>query len=187
MAILAGDALLNYAYETILSASIKSQYPQRGLKASYEIARAAGIYGMVGGQVVDVESESIKIDKEKMDFIHKNKTAAMIVACMRVGAILAGAEEKKLEALTIYGEKIGLAFQIVDDLLDILGDEASLGKHVGSDIENEKSTYPSMFGIEKSWEMAEALIEDAKEEIKNFDEGNEFLLALSDYIIRRKY
>ncbi len=187
MAILAGDALLSHAFETILGESVKSIYPERGLKASYEISKAAGIYGMIAGQVVDVESEGMKIDKDKLDFIHKNKTAAMIVACMRVGAILANASEEKLQAMTVYGQKIGLAFQIVDDILDIVGDEATLGKNVGSDIENEKSTYPSIFGIEKSWEMAQELVEDAKMQIKDFDESNEFLLNLSEYIVRRKY
>lgn len=187
MAILAGDALLSHAFETVLGESVKSAYPERCLKASYEISKAAGIYGMIAGQVVDVESEGMKIDEDKLNFIHANKTAAMIVGCMRVGAILANVSEAKLQALTVYGQKIGLAFQIVDDILDIVGDEATLGKYVGSDIENEKSTYPSIFGIEKSWEMAQDLVDDAKKQIKDFDENNDFLLNLSDYIVKRKY
>lgn len=187
MAILAGDALLSHAFETMLGESVDSAYSERGLKASYEISKAAGIYGMIAGQVVDVESEGIKIDKDKLDFIHRNKTAAMIVACMRAGAMLAGADSERVEALTIYGEKIGLAFQIVDDILDIVGDEATLGKHVGSDIENEKSTYPAIFGIDKSWDIAQGLVDDAKNQLKIFDKNNEFLSDLSDYIVRRKY
>lgn len=186
MAILAGDALLSHAFETMLGASVNCAYPERGLKASYEISKGAGIYGMVGGQVVDVESEGIKIEKDKLDFIHKNKTAAMIVACMRAGAMLAGADEAQVKALTVYGEKIGLAFQIVDDILDIIGDEKALGKHVGSDIENEKSTYPSIFGMEKSWEIAQDLVDGAKEELMVFDGNHEFLSELSEYILRRK-
>lgn len=187
MAILAGDALLSHAFEVMLTASVTGEYPVRGLNASYEISKGAGIYGMVGGQVVDVESEGKQIDKEKLDFIHMNKTAAMIVACMRAGAVLSGADENHIEALTVYGEKIGLAFQIVDDILDIVGDEATLGKHVGSDIENSKSTYPSIFGIDKSWEIAEGLIEDAKKQLKKIDGNREFLSGLADYIIKRKY
>lgn len=187
MAILAGDALLSHAFEVMLGESIKFKHPERGLKASYEIAKGAGIYGMVGGQVVDVESEGTHIDKDKLDFIHKNKTAAMIIACMRAGAQIAGTDDSHLRAMTIYGENIGLAFQIVDDILDIVGDEKTLGKHVGSDIENEKSTYPSLLGIDKSWEIARKLINDAKEEIKEVDGNTEFLSALADYIVDRKY
>ena len=187
MAILAGDALLSHAFEIMLGESLKLECPKRGLRASYEISKGAGIYGMVGGQVVDVESEGKHIEKEKLDFIHKNKTAAMIVACMRAGASLAGADEEKIEAVTSYGENIGLAFQIVDDILDIVGDEKTLGKHVGSDIENEKSTYPSLFGIEKSWEIARGLIEDAKKVLAELDRETEFLSGLADYIADRKY
>lgn len=187
MAILAGDALLSHAFEIMLGESLNIEKPKNGLRASYEIAKGAGIYGMVGGQVVDVESEGQHIEKEKLDFIHKNKTASMIRACMRAGAIIAGADEEKLDAMTNYGENIGLAFQIVDDILDIVGDEKTLGKHVGSDIENEKSTYPSLFGIEKSWEMAEELILNANEELKRIDENTDFLFGLAEYILKRKY
>ena len=150
MAILAGDALLNTAYETMLNATFKHPRPELSLRAAYEISRGAGIYGMIGGQVVDVESEDKKINKDKLDYIHMNKTAAMIVGSVRAGAILAGIDEDRLESLTKYAENIGLAFQIVDDILDIEGDEKLLGKRVGSDLDNDKSTYPSLLGISES-------------------------------------
>ncbi len=202
MAILAGDALLNFAYETMLKesigkenperylratyeiakGSIGKENPERYLRATYEIAKGAGIYGMVGGQVVDVQSENMQIPKEKLDYIHENKTAAMMVGCMRAGAAIGGADEKQMELITDYANKIGLAFQIVDDILDIVGDEAKLGKHVGSDIENNKSTYPSLMGLEKSREIATELIEDAKRSISKVTDDTGFLDGLADYI-----
>ena len=133
MAILAGDALLNYAFEIMLSNSINKENPQKYLRAINEIAKSAGIYGMIGGQVVDVQSENKVISKDKLDFIHLNKTAAIIIGCMRAGAIIGDACEEDLEKITKYGKNIGLSFQIVDDILDIVGDETKLGKKVGSD------------------------------------------------------
>ena len=185
MATLAGDALLNYAFEIMLSSSIDKKDSNKYLKAINEVASHAGIYGMIGGQVVDVESENKFIDKDKLDFIHLNKTAALIVACMRAGAIVGGANEDELQRITKYGKNIGLSFQIVDDILDITGDEAKLGKPIGSDIENHKSTYPSLLGLEKSREIARELIEEAKSSIEGFSSDLEFLKQLGDYIISR--
>ena len=185
MATLAGDALLNYAYEIMLSSSINKENPNKYLKAIYEIAKHAGIYGMIGGQVVDVESENKIIDKDKLDFIHLNKTAAMIVGCMRAGAIIGDASEDDLEKITKYAENIGLSFQIVDDILDIIGDEEKLGKPIGSDIENHKSTYPSLLGLDKSRQIARELIEEGKSSIKDLPSEREFLNQLGDYIISR--
>lgn len=187
MAILAGDSLLNYAFEVMLSNSINKEDSNKYLKAINEIAKTSGIYGMIGGQVVDVESENIKIEKEKLDFIHLNKTAAIMVGCMRAGAIVGGADEEKLNMITTYGKNIGLAFQIVDDILDIVGDEAKLGKNVGSDIENNKSTYPSLLGLEKSKEIANNLIDEAKENINGLCGDTTFLEGLAEYIISREY
>ncbi len=185
MATLAGDSLLNYAYEIMLSSSINKENPNKYLKAIYEIAKHAGIYGMIGGQVVDVESENKIIDKDKLDFIHLNKTAAMIVGCMRAGAIIGDASEDDLEKITKYAENIGLSFQIVDDILDIIGDEEKLGKPIGSDIENHKSTYPSLLGLDKSRQIARELIEEGKSSIKDLPSEREFLNQLGDYIISR--
>lgn len=186
MAILAGDALLNTAYETMLNAAFKHSRPEISLRAAYEISRGAGIYGMIGGQVVDVESEDKKIDKDKLDYIHMNKTAAMIVGSVRAGAILAGIDEDRLESLTKYAENIGLAFQIVDDILDIEGDEKLLGKRVGSDLDNDKSTYPSLLGIDASKKIVENLIEEAKISLEVFDSDAEFMNALADFIRDRQ-
>ena len=185
MATLAGDALLNYAFEIMLSSSIDKKDSNKYLKAINEIAKHAGIYGMIGGQVVDVESENKIIDKDKLDFIHLNKTAAMIIGCMRAGAIIGGASDEELEKVTKYGENIGLSFQIVDDILDITGEEVKLGKPIGSDIENHKSTYPSLLGLEKSREIARQLIEEAKSSIDGLSSEIDFLNQLGDYIISR--
>ena len=185
MATLAGDALLNYAFELMLSSSIDKKDSNKYLKAINEVAKHAGIYGMIGGQVVDVESENKIIDKDKLDFIHLNKTAAMIVACMKAGAIVGGASEEQLEKVTKYGRNIGLSFQIVGDILDITGDEDKLGKPIGSDIENHKSTYPSLLGLEKSRKIARQLIEEAKSSIDGLSSEIDFLNQLGDYIISR--
>lgn len=186
MAILAGDALLNYSYEIMSEAVINSDDPRSFAKALYTISNAAGIYKMIAGQVVDVECEGKNIDIQTLNFIHNNKTMAMIKGAVVSGGILAGASDEEIESLSIYGESIGLAFQIVDDILDIVGDEEILGKRIGSDLENKKSTYPSMFGIEKSQKMAEELIARAKSSISVFGEKAEFLEELADYIIHRR-
>lgn len=187
MAILAGDALLNYAFEIMLSNSLGKENPEKYLKAINEIAKSAGIYGMIGGQVVDVQSENQRIPKEKLDYIHNNKTAAIMIGCMRAGAIIGNANEEELDKITKYANNIGLSFQIVDDILDIVGDESKLGKKVGSDIENNKSTYPSLLGLEKSKEIARTLINEAKENINELSEHVDFLNGLADYIIDREY
>ncbi|HSQ88447.1 farnesyl diphosphate synthase [Romboutsia sp.] len=187
MAILAGDALLNYAFEVMLSNSLGKENPEKYLIAINEIAKSAGVYGMIGGQVVDVQSENQQISKDKLDYIHNNKTAAIIIGCMRAGAIIGNASKEHLDEITKYAKNIGLSFQIVDDILDIVGDESKLGKKVGSDIENNKSTYPSLLGLEKSKEIANQLIDEAKESIKKLSDDVEFLNGLADYIIAREY
>jgi geranylgeranyl diphosphate synthase type II len=142
---------------------------------------------MIGGQVVDVQSEDQQISKDKLDYIHNNKTAAIMIGCMRAGAIIGNASEEHLDEITRYAKNIGLSFQIVDDILDIVGDESKLGKNVGSDIENNKSTYPSLLGLEKSKEIANRLINDAKESINKLSDDVEFLNGLAEYIIAREY
>ena len=187
MAILAGDGLLNYAYEVMLSNSLNKKKPENYLKAINEIAKSAGIYGMIGGQVVDVQSENTSIPKEKLDYIHLNKTGAIMIGCMRAGAIIGNANEDELEKITRYAKNIGLSFQIVDDILDIIGDQSKLGKNIGSDIENNKSTYPSLIGLEESKEIAIKLIDEAKENIKSLNGDSSFLEGLANYIIDREY
>ena len=187
MAILAGDALLNYAFEVMLSNSIDKENPNKYLKAINEISKTSGIYGMIGGQVVDIQSENQQITKDKLDYIHNNKTAAIIIGCMRAGAIIGNATQEELEKITKYAKNIGLSFQIVDDILDVVGDESKLGKKVGSDIENNKSTYPSLLGLEKSKHIAYELIKEAKENINSINNDTDFLNNLADYIIDREY
>lgn len=187
MAILAGDALLNYAFEVMLSNSIDKDNPNKYIKAMNEIVKSAGIYGMIGGQVVDVQSENQQIPKDKLDYIHKNKTAAIIIGCMRAGAIIGDATKEQLDNITNYAQNIGLSFQIVDDILDIIGDESKLGKKVGSDIENHKSTYPSLIGLEESKLVAYELIKEAKNSIEIIGKDTKFLSDLADYIIDREY
>ena len=187
MAILAGDALLNYAFEVMLSNSIDKDNPNKYIKAMNEIVKSAGIYGMIGGQVVDVQSENQQIPKDKLDYIHKNKTAAIIIGCMRAGAIIGDATKEQLDNITKYAQNIGLSFQIVDDILDIVGDESKLGKKVGSDIENHKSTYPSLIGLEESKLVAYELIKEAKNSIETIGKDTKFLSDLADYIIDREY
>ncbi|MCT4508162.1 MAG: polyprenyl synthetase family protein [Tepidibacter sp.] len=187
IAVLAGDGLLNYSFEIMLEHALKNEKNSyKYIKAMNEVAKAAGVRGMIAGQVVDLESENKKIDKDTLDFIHMNKTSAMIIGSMRAGAIIGGASDSELEDITNYAKNIGLAFQVVDDILDIVGDEKKLGKDIGSDLENNKSTYPSLFGIEKSREIARNLIDDAKKYIYGFDGKNEFLNCLAEYIIDRE-
>ncbi|OPJ56949.1 polyprenyl synthetase family protein [Alkalithermobacter paradoxus] len=186
MAVLAGDGLLNLAFEIMTKASLENEKESyKFLKAMNEIAKVSGVYGMIGGQAVDLECENKKVDKDVLDFIHMNKTSAMIIGAMRCGAIIGGASEKQLENITNYARCIGLGFQIVDDILDIVGDQSKLGKNIGSDVENNKSTYPSLFGLETSKQMAIDLIKEAKSSIASFESKAEFLNNLADYIVSR--
>ena len=185
MAILAGDGLLNTAYEIMLENSLKLEKPINGIRASYEISKSAGINGMIGGQVVDIESENKQIDIDTLRFIHQNKTAELIMASVRAGAILAGCDDSTLEKLTIYSRNIGLSFQIVDDILDIEGNEDEIGKPIGSDVENNKSTYPSIYGLEESKKIAKKLTDEAIEEISKLD-NSQFLIELAKYMYNRK-
>ncbi|WP_099188130.1 polyprenyl synthetase family protein [Tepidibacter mesophilus] len=188
IAVLAGDGLLNYSFEIMLDYALKNEKnSHKYVKAMNEIAKAAGVRGMIAGQIVDLESENKKIDKDTLDFIHMNKTSAMIIGAMRAGAIIGGANDIELENITNYAKNIGLAFQVTDDILDIVGDEKKLGKDIGSDLENNKSTYPSLFGIEKSRDIARELIDDAKRCIYSFDKKNDFLNCLADYIVDREW
>ena len=149
MAILAGDSLLNMAYETMANACVKYQ-PQRGLAALAEVAHAAGLKGMIGGQVMDVHTEGTPINEETLLYIHRNKTAALIKTAIVAGATLGGADDTQLEKFKAAALDMGIGFQIMDDILDVVGDEISLGKHIGSDAKNGKNTYVSLFGMERA-------------------------------------
>ncbi len=178
IAILAGDGLLTKAFEIIEPKVVK------------EIAVAAGTKGMVGGQVADIQmtNDELRITnyKSKLEYIHEHKTAKMIEVSLKAGAILSGAPLVKIKALSSYGRKIGLAFQIADDILDIIGNKKKLGK-TGSDLENKKLTYPSIYGIEKSKQKAEALIKSAKNDLKIFGKKANILNELADYIVKRDF
>ena len=188
MAILAGDALLNYAFEVMLNHVPENDEEMINyLRAVREIAQAAGIQGMIGGQVKDLEYEEKILGLENLKYIHTHKTGALIRASLRAGSIAGGATEKQLRALTIFGEKIGLAFQIVDDILDVVGDQKKLGKAIGSDDKNHKFTYPSIYGLERSQQMVDELLKEALNEIELFGSKGEFLREIGKFICKRDY
>jgi geranylgeranyl diphosphate synthase type II len=187
MAILAGDALLTEAFLMMTVTTPKKKFRQTYLlKAIREVALAAGASGMVGGQAQDILSENAEPDLHTLNFIHLHKTAALIKASVRIGALLAGIRGNKLKSLTTYGENIGLAFQIVDDILDIEGVTAELGKSTGSDIEKNKMTYPSLIGIGESRERAQELVAEAIESIREFSSEAFPLREIARYLIKRR-
>lgn len=186
MGILAGDALLNYAFETAAGAfQLEPENPAVG-QAMLVLARKAGIYGMIGGQVVDVESEGTVIDKEKLDFIHLHKTSALLESAMVIGAILAGGNKEEQSLVEKAAGKIGLAFQIQDDILDITSTTEELGKPVGSDEKNGKNTYVAFEGLEKSKEDVKKISESAMEDLQKLPYENPFLIELIKELIERK-
>lgn len=187
IATLAGDALLTLAFETMArNAEYPEIGPARTLRAIKEIAVAIGTGGMIGGQVVDIQSEGRDVDADLIRYIHTHKTGALIRSCVRAGGILSGAGDEELEALGGYGECIGLAFQILDDVLDVTGDETKLGKRVGRDRERAKATYPSVFGLEQSRKFAERLTEKAKESLKPLRTRAGVLEGLADWLLLRQ-
>ncbi len=183
-ALLAGDGLLTLAFETLLSAPDLS-FEQKA-KAGFELAKAAGCSGMIAGQVMDLENEIRQADIDCVAATDKLKTGEMIKVAAVLGCIAAGADEEKIKAAEIYCEKIGLAFQIVDDILDVTSSEAELGKPIGSDSGNGKSTYVSLLGLEKSEETARKLTDEAKESLEIFGKDGEFLLELADSLAKRR-
>jgi geranylgeranyl diphosphate synthase type II len=186
MAVLAGDALLNFAFELMLSYAA-SKKNVKYTKAALEIASSSGIYGMIGGQVVDIEHEGIETDRETMDFCHNCKTGALISASVMAGAIISNAPEKDIPHLSCFARNLGLAFQIVDDILDVTGDESKLGKKTGSDEKMNKSTYVTMYGVEQSRKIAQELTLKARENLKALGYETEFLQNLTDYLLCREY
>lgn len=185
IAILAGDGLLTEAFTILANPEYADINPKTLLKVIYEISKAAGLRGMVAGQAYDLISEGKEPDENTVNFIHTYKTAAMIKASVKSGAILAEVSEEKLHRLETYGHSIGLAFQIIDDILDIEGTTEEMGKPKGSDIERGKMTYPRVFGIENSKNQAKRLIEKALQEIEIFGEKAEPLREIAKFIITR--
>jgi len=187
IAILAGDALLTEAFYLMSRADLMADVDtDRRLMVINEVSRAAGCFGMVGGQVADLQSEGAAVDEETLQYIHVHKTAALISVSLRAGALLANAGSGDLQALTNYGRKIGLAFQIADDILDIESTREVLGKDTGSDEERRKMTYPALFGVERSRHKAGELVNGALVDLERCDERAWPLREIAAFILERK-
>ena len=184
VAILAGDALLTRAFEMVALRSPGIQ-PERLLKVVGELSLVAGAPGLVGGQVVDLESEGQDVDLETLEYIHLHKTGALLSACVITGAIIGGADDALIKALRTYARGIGLAFQIIDDILDITASSEVLGKTAGKDLVADKTTYPKLLGLEESRKRAADLVREAKEILNPWADKAQPLLALADYITSR--
>lgn len=187
MALLAGDSLLSLAFETMLSdEAVKAVGPERAVAAAGVLSRAAGPRGMVGGQVIDLMSEGRTIELDVLKKMDECKTGALIEAAAVMGCILGGVDDLQLQGAKKYAAAIGLAFQIQDDILDVIGDTQTLGKKVGSDIENDKCTYVSLLGIEKAKQLVEQLTQSAVSALSVFDGNTEFLSGLAKHLSERK-
>ena len=187
IALLAGDALLTKGFQIMSQPSgVSGQQSALILKSIHEIAKAAGSTGMVGGQVVDIESEGKEVAFPVLEYIHIHKTGELILASVKAGAILAGAENKELETITRYGEAIGLAFQIADDIIDVEGNKEDVGKNIGGDAKKGKVTYPSILGVDESRKRARELVDMAITALKDFDRKAEPLREIARYIVERK-
>ena len=187
IAILAGDGLLAYAFEYIAKAT-QGVPAEQVLQVIAQLAHAVGATGLVGGQVVDLECEG-KSDTsvETLTYIHTHKTGALLEACVVCGAILAGASAEVLQQLSRYAQNIGLAFQIVDDILDITATQEELGKTAGKDLQAQKATYPSIWGLDQSRRQAQQLVDEAKAELASFGEKARPLMAIADFITSRTH
>lgn len=186
MGVLSGVALLNYAYETMLQAFSLTEDQDRVICALKVMAEKTGIYGMLGGQSVDVVNDGKPLEKEMLDYIYRNKTSALIEASMMTGAILAGADEQQVAVVEEAAGNIGLAFQIQDDILDVTSTDEELGKPVHSDEKNNKVTYVTLFGIEEASRQVELLSEKAIKLLKSLNKNNEFLYLLIEKLINRR-
>lgn len=186
IAILAGDALYSEAFK-LISSKQETDNPSAVIKVINELAGASGVSGMVGGQVVDIKSEGKAIDKKTLEFIHEKKTGDLIKASVRSGAILSAASDRELDVLSDYAKNLGLAFQIVDDILDVIGDTQTLGKTAGSDEKLGKATYPSLYGLDKAIETSKALTENAKNVLKELDGDTSVLIDLADFVSERNF
>lgn len=187
IAILAGDALLTYAFEYVATQT-QDVPAERVLRVIAHLGRAVGAAGLVGGQVLDLESEGKSdISVETLQFIHNHKTGALLEACVVTGAILAGASSEDVQRLSRYAQNIGLAFQIIDDILDITATQEQLGKTAGKDLTAQKATYPSLWGLEESKQQAQRLIAQACAQLDSFGDKALPLLALAEYITSRNH
>jgi geranylgeranyl diphosphate synthase type II len=186
MAILAGDALLTYAFEILNSPPLTEHFPAALLQqVNYRVARASGSFGMIGGQVMDIVSEGQQASLDILEYIHRHKTAALISVAVTMGGLLGGGTPAQVQALEDYGHSVGWAFQIADDLLDVEGDTARLGKQVGRDAELAKVTYPALLGVEASRQRALELMQQGIEALAEFGPGAEPLRQIATYIVSR--
>ena len=186
IAVLAGDALLTIAFEIVSNAKPALRYDISILLR--EIAGAAGSRKLIAGQVADLEAEGKRVKRDQLRFIHENKTAAMLKSSMRLGAMSANADARKLSAITQFGEQLGLAFQVIDDILDVTQTSEILGKSAGKDVAAKKATYPAVIGLEKSRGEARRLTRQAHDALSVFQEGDaEALHALANYLLEREY
>ncbi len=184
MAILAGDALMTRCYQVL--ADLPKLSDATRMSIIREVAAATGtVDGMIGGQVVDLESEGKPISSHILEYIHHSKTGALLRACIRCGAIAAGAKTKDLHALTEFGNKVGLVFQIVDDILDVTSSSETLGKTAGKDEKVKKATYPAFYGIDASRQKARELVDSAMEDIRGFGDEAQPLRSLAQFIVNR--
>jgi geranylgeranyl diphosphate synthase type II len=183
-AVLAGDALLNHAFETMTAIIIKNPKPEY-IRSMDIISRASGIYGMIGGQSMDLYYENRDIDLDTLKSMHEKKTGALITASLVVGAVISGADEGDIKNIMEFGNAIGLAFQVADDILDVSGSEKKLGKSINKDVEFHKSNFISFYGLDKSRSIAGELIAEAKQKLERYGSRGYYLLKLSDYIINR--
>src|SRR5258708_11801698 len=182
-AILAGDALLTLAFETVAAVPVDAD---RRVKMAAEIATSAGtINGMVGGQVADLEAEGKSVGPEMLEYIHRSKTAALIRASITSGALCAGAPSDDVSRLRRFGETIGWAFQVTDDILDVEESSAALGKTAGKDIAQQKATYPSVFGLERSHQIAKELADKSIAELDAYGERADRLRAIAEFLVLR--
>ena len=186
MAILAGDALLTLAFRLIADNASRMNDPRMIARVVADVADAAGTDGMVGGQVVDIESEGKDVSAETLEYIHRHKTAALIRVSLCAGATLAGGRPEQLAAIRAAGESLGLAFQIVDDILDVEGSLAELGKSAGSDERKKKATYPAFHGLEVSKQKARTLIDEAKRLLEPLAAPALPIRALADFVLERR-
>ena len=186
MGILAGDGLLNYAFETATKGVLQAKDKTRAAEALMILGEKSGAYGMLGGQVVDVENTGKPVTKEQLDFIYEKKTAALIEASFMVGAILAGATEDELDRIEKVARNVGLAFQIQDDVLDVTSTTEVLGKPVLSDEKNEKTTYVTLYGVDKAKQFVQEYTDEALYILDSFSQKNDFLKELIVSLINRE-
>jgi geranylgeranyl diphosphate synthase type II len=185
IAILAGDALLTIAFEIAAKSKSTSRYDLRHIVR--EIATAAGSRKLIAGQVADLEAEGRRINRAQLRYIHENKTAALLTASVRLGAMAANASAKQLAAITAFGRGLGLAFQVIDDILDVTQTSEKLGKSAGKDVAAKKATYPAVIGLEKSRAEARRLTAKAHGALKSLGKNAAVLRALADYLLQREY